>query len=285
MDYYEQLGVKRNATQDEIKQAYRKLAMKHHPDRGGDQIRFQHINEAYDALKDPDTRAKYDAYGERGAGFGNANQYRSGPGGYEFHWDSAGSPFSGMDDLFQYFGFRGNNSRAKNRPINIPLDITLEDVLEGKNISFELQLPSGRTKLITVDVPPGIQDGQQIRYEGMGDDSHRGLKIGDVIITVRIRNHPIFERHGDNILCEATVGVIDLILGGQTVVQTLSGKNLTINVPAGTQPDTVLSCKGEGLPNLRTKIRGNLLVKIKGIVPRNLSQAQKDKLERLRNGI
>jgi len=279
-DYYELLGVKRDASPKEIKSAYRKLAMQHHPDRGGDKIQFMHIREAYDCLSNPHTKQQYDYRGPKG------DQFKNGFQGFDFRWSGNGSAFDEMEDMFRGMGF-GNRNRAprQNHVTNIAFDILLEDVMTGKSVSVELQMTNGQTKLVTIDIPAGIQSGQQIRYAGMGEDNHPGFRPGDLIVTIRVRNHPGYERHGDNILCEKKINVFDLILGCKTNIKTITGKNLEINIPAGTQPDTVLSCKSEGLPNIQTKRPGDLLIRIKAEMPKNLNEDQIKTIGKIKNGI
>jgi len=276
MDYYATLGINRNASDSEIKDAYRKMAMKHHPDRGGDETSFKNVTEAYEALKNPETRKMYDQFGSVDP---RQRQYRSGDFQYDFDQD----PF-GMGDLFRQFGF-GFQNRQRNNNINIAVDISLEDVLQGKTIGIEIQLANGRTKVVTIDIPPGVEHGQSVRYQGMGDDSYRQIRPGDLIIQVRVRNHPVFKRIGDNIQFETAIDVFNLMLGSKTSIRTLDGKSLEINIPSGTQPDTVLSCKGEGLPNSRTRQRGNLYVKIKALIPKDLSPQQLEEIRKIRYGI
>src|SRR5210317_1062954 len=151
MDYYSTLGVNKNASQDEIKKAYKKMSMQHHPDRtGGDDSKFKEINEAYQTLNDPQKKQMYDQFGTADP---RQRQYNS----QNFEFNFNGSPFSGgMDDIFeQMFGGGspfGNRQRS-NRPIQVAVDVTLEDVLNGKTIGMEIALPTGRTKVVTVDVP------------------------------------------------------------------------------------------------------------------------------------
>ena len=279
MDYYSTLGINRNASQDEIKKAYKKMSMQHHPDRtGGDDAKFKEINEAYQTLNDPQKKQMYDQFGTADP---RQHQYRSG----DFEFNFNGSPFGGMDDIFESFFGGGFGQRQRgNRPIQVAVDVTLEDVLKGKTIGMEIALPTGRTKVVTVDIPVGVEHGQQIRYRGMGEQNNPNLPPGDLIVQVRIRNHQSFQRFGDNILCETKVSVWDLMLGSKTIIRTLEGKNIEINIPAGTQPDTVLSCKSEGLPNMRTKIRGNLQIRIKAEIPR-YDEQQRQQIKNLKNGI
>jgi len=282
MDYYSTLGINRNASQEEIKKAYKKMSMQHHPDRtGGDDSKFKEINEAYQTLNDPQKKQMYDQFGTADP---RQQQYRSG----DFEFNFNGSSFGGMDDIFEsFFGgspFGNNRRRQTNRPINVAVDITLEDVLSGKTIGMEIQLPTGRTKVVTVDIPPGVEHGQTIRYRGMGEQSYPDVPPGDLNVQVRVRNHRTFQRFGDNILCETKVDAWDLMIGTKTKVATLDNRSIEINVPAGTQPDTLLSCKGEGLPNINNKRRGNLQIRIKANIPRY----DKNKIEKIinfKNGI
>jgi len=267
MDYYNTLGVNRSATDDEIKRAYRKKAMEHHPDKGGDEKIFQNINEAYETLKDPQKKQMYDTYGSAGPQQ-NSFEFRAGDFG------------GGFEDIFsQMFGGGFQQRRPRgNRQMDVALDLTLEDVLRGKSIAIEVQLHSGRTKAVTVNIPAGVEHGQKIRYAGMGDDTVPNYPPGDLYIHIRVRDHHRFSRQGDNILCEVAVNVLDLILGTKTNVTTLDGRQIEINIPQGTKCDTILSCKGEGLPNVRSRQRGSLYVKIKGQVPQNLTKKQMDKI-------
>jgi DnaJ-class molecular chaperone len=283
MDYYSTLGINRNASQEEIKKAYKKMSMQHHPDRtGGDDSKFKEINEAYQNLSDPQKKQMYDQFGTADP---RQQQYRSG----DFEFNFNGSPFGGMDDIFEsFFGggspFGSNRRRQTNRPINVAVDITLEDVLSGKTIGMEIQLPTGRTKVVTVDIPAGVEHGQQIRYRGMGEQNIPNVPPGDLNVQIRVRNHPRFQRFGDNILCEAKIDAWDLMCGTKTKIHTLDNRSIEINIPSGTQPDTLLSCKGEGLPNVNSKRRGNLQIRIKAEVKRyNVEQI--NKIRNFKDGI
>jgi len=277
MNYYSTLGVSQTASQDEIKTAYRKLAMKHHPDRGGDPKKFQAIQEAYDTLSDDEKRRQYD----------NPNPFNNMGGG--------GNPFNNMnpDDIFgSFFGsgpfsFHFGNSPQPQRNTNITavVDITLADVLTGKNIDAQVSFRNGDTKLVSINIPAGVDDGSQIRYPGMGDHSIPRFPPGDLIVSVRIIPHPVWRREGLDLVCDHSVDVWEALLGSSLTVTTLDNKSFTISVPAGTQPDTVLSCRGEGLPHPRSGHRGNLLVRIKVSIPRTLREDQKLLVEKLKNGI
>lgn len=280
MDYYETLGLKRGASEADIKKAYRSMAMKHHPDRGGDEKKFKDISAAYEVLSDPQKKQMYDMGVDprnQNQGFGFQNQ-----GPFEFHFGA-----NNFEDVFNNFGFGfGQRPMRRNKSININVDLTLEDVLNGKTINAEIAVPGSRKKMINIDVPPGIDHGQQIRYERMGDDSISNLPPGDLIVNIRIIPHHRFHRDGDSLIIEKTISVWDALLGYDLPIDTIDGKRLSIVIPAGVQPDTVMSCKGEGLPNMRTRQRGNLLIRIKIEIPRKLSTEQKNIIEQLKtNGI
>lgn len=271
MDYYSTLGVSRNATPEEIKKAYRKLAMKHHPDRNnGDDTKFKEVQTAYDVLSDPQKKQMFDL----GADPNQQHQgFRQGP--FEFHFG----------DPFHDFGFGFKQQTRKNKTINVGIEITLEDVLRGKDINAEIIMPDGNKKIVNVNIPPGIEHGQSIRYQGMGDQSIRQLPPGDLMLDIIVLPHSRFVRKGSDIETEVKIDAFSAMLGGSVDVKTLDGKSLSITIPRGLQPDTILSCKDEGLPNMRTRKKGNLRVKIKIEIPKNLSPDALAKLQEIKNGI
>ncbi len=277
MDYYATLGLNRNASDAEIKKAYRSLAMKYHPDRGGDEKKFKEISQAYEFLSDPNKKQIIDMGGDPNAqpGMGGFNQNP-----FEFHFNTGN-----LNDIFGNFGFGGfgRQPMRRNRSLNINVEITLEDVLTGKDFTAEVSIP-GKNKMINIHIPQGIEHGQQIRYEGMGDDSIQNLRPGDLLVNVMIREHNLFRREGTSLLIDKEISVWDALLGTSLEIKTLDNKTLSINIPAGTQPETMLSCKGEGLPNMRTKVRGNLLIKIKLSVPKNLSSTQIEMIKQIKTG-
>jgi curved DNA-binding protein len=277
MDYYATLGLKRNASDAEIKKAYRSLAMKYHPDRGGDEKKFKEISQAYEFLSDPQKKQIIDMGGDPNAqpGMGGFNH-----GPFEFHFNS-----NNINDLFGNFGFGGfgRQPMRRNRSLNINVEISLEDVLTGKDFTAEVSIP-GKNKMINIHIPQGIEHGQQIRYDGMGDDSIPNLKPGDLLVNVMIREHRVFRREGTSLIVEKEISVWDALLGTSMDITTLDNKILSITIPPGTQPETVLSCRGEGLPNMRTKSRGNLLIKIKVSIPKNLDATQVEVIKKIRIG-
>ncbi len=280
MDYYSTLGLQRGASDDEIKKAYRKMAMKHHPDRGGDQNKFKEISTAYEALSDPDKKRIIDMGGDPNAqpGMGGFHQ---GGGPFEFHFNSGN-----FDDIFGHFGFGGMGRQPlrRNKSFNINVEIDLEDVLSGKDFTAEVSVPGSKSKVITIQIPPGIESGQQIRYEGMGDNSISGIKAGDLLVNVYVRQHRTYKREGNSLVIEKEISAWDAMVGTSLDITTLDNKLLSITVPPGTQPETVLSCRGEGLPHMRTRVRGNLLIKIRVSIPRNLTPEQVETIKTLKQG-
>lgn len=280
MDYYATLGLKRGASADDIKKAYRSMAMKYHPDRGGDEKKFKEIEEAYRFLSDPEKKRIVDMGGDPNAQPGG---FRQGNSPFEFHFGSGN-----FEDIFGQFGFGGGfggRPQQRNKSINVNVEINLEDVLTGKDINAEIGVPGKNKRVVNISIPAGIEHGQQIRYQGMGDDSIAGIRPGDLMVNIYIRPHREYRREGDTLYCEKQVSVWEALLGSKVSIKTLNGKNLDITVPPGTQPETVLSCRGEGLPNIRSKQRGNLLIKVKVTIPKNLTLEQLQLVEKLKNAV
>ena len=269
MDYYNTLGISKSASEADIKAAYRKMAMKHHPDRGGDEKKFKEVTEAYETLSDPQKKQMLDMGVDPNA---QHTSYRQGSP-FEFHFNTGN-----FEDVFSNFGFGGRPVR-KNKTLNVNIEVTLEDIFKGRVIDAEIGIPNGNKRLVNIEVPPGIENGQQIRYRGMGEHTLKDAPPGDLIVNVFVKEHPIFQRQGDMLMIKKFISPWDAMLGSDITIETIDKKTLTIGIPAGTQPDTVLSCRGEGLPNMRTKVRGNLLIKVQIEIPKNLSSEQKDAVE------
>ena len=198
MNYYNTLGIQQSASDDEIKTAYRKMAMKHHPDRGGDEQKFKQIEEAYRILSDPEKRRMVDMGVDPNLqAQGGFNQ-----GPFEFHFGS-----DNIHDIFGNFGFGFGRPQRRNKSLSVSVGINLEDVLTGKDLSAEIATPGGRKKLVNISIPPGVEDGQQIKYKGMGDHSMPDIPPGDLIVNVRIHQHPVFQREGDMLMVKKTISV------------------------------------------------------------------------------
>jgi len=262
MNYYSTLGINKNASDDEIKTAYRKMAMKHHPDRGGDEKKFKEIEEAYRTLSDPEKRRMLDMGIDPNSMSGQQGGFNQGP--FEFHFGS-----ENFHDIFSNFGF-GRQPR-RNKSLSVMVNINLEDVLTGKDINAEISTPQGTKKLINIHIPAGVESGQQIKYKGMGDQTMQDVPAGDLIVNIKVNPHPVFQRDGDMLMMKKSISVWDAILGSSFTITTIDNKQLSVNVPAGTQSETMLSCRGEGITNIRSKQRGNLLIKIQIDIPKYLS--------------
>ena len=349
-DYYEVLGVEKNASETELKKAYRKLAMKYHPDQNpGDkeaEEKFKEVNEAYEILSDPDKKARYDQFGFAGVdpNYGAGSGF--GGGGFEFDGFDLGSIFG------DFFG-GGGASQRRNGPtrgqnLSAEIEITFEEAAFGceKEITFGRIEPcstcsgSGcktgtqpetcsrcggrgtirtqqnfmgmamqsespcptcggkgklikepctvckgkgrvrRNKTLKVQVPAGIDHGQSFRLRGEGNSGANGGPAGDLLVTVAIKPHGLFERDGANVLCEMPITFTQAALGAEIEVPTLDGK-VRYTVPEGTQTGTVFRLKGKGIPYVGYKNRGDQYVTVVVETPTKLNKKQKDLLKEL----
>lgn len=255
MNHYETLGVDKTATQEDIKKAYRKLVLEHHPDRGGDNEYFSKINNAYDVLKDPAKKQEYD---------NTLNDY-------------AFNSFN-LNDLFSSFVM--NQRFQRNRDVKLSVSLELEEVFAGKEMIINYTLFSGEQTFANVKIPAGVEHGEAIRFKSMGDNSIKNVPKGDLIIFIKVNPHKIFERERSHLKIVKHVNVLDLMLGTKIELETLDKKTISVNIAKGTQPGTMLSVTGYGLPDHRTGNSGNLYIIIKGVVPNIQNEEQ---LERIRN--
>jgi curved DNA-binding protein len=282
-DYYETLGVSKNASEKELKTAFRKLAAKHHPDAGGDAEKFKEINEAYNTLKDPQKRQMYDQFGST-----DSHQAQQNPFGQR-NFNFNGNPQDFQSIFGDFFGHEfsqgfGQPRRRQNRNIRIGYTINLQDVFNGVGNTITYQLPSGRQEVIDVRIPAGVKDGDSVRVQGYGDNSIKDLPRGDLIIKVKVNQLPNWRREGDNIYTMKELDVFDLLIGTKIPLNTPDNKNITINIPAGTNSGTTLSVTGYGTPNVNTSRRGNLYVTVKGITPK-LEQNEIEEIRKIKDGI
>ena len=276
-DYYQILGVAKSATADEIKKAFHKLAHQHHPDKGGDTIKFQEIQAAYDVLSDPDKRAAYDNPQPQ---FGNGfQQYGGMPPGFE---DIINNMFgnSGFSPFGNPFGFRNAAQPQRNRTLNIQTTITLEEAFAGKELVASVTLPSGKDQILQIKIPAGIQDGMTLRLANMGDDSVPGAPKGDIHLTVNIQPHKIFHRTGDDLNCTLNLSCIDAMVGKTMQISTIDNKTLELSIKPGTQHGQIFAANGYGMPKMGdNRYQGRLLIHINIVIPDNLSEAQKQILK------
>ena len=258
-DYYATLGVAKNATQDEIKRAFRKLASQHHPDKGGDTVKFQEVQAAYDTLGDTSKRAAYDNPTPQFNGFGQ------------------GAQFGNMHDIFsQMFG--GQSPFAQQHPrrnhVRMSLWISLLDVARGGRRPVALGTQSG-TNTVEIEIPLGIEDGDNVQYQGIAPGGQ------DLVVQFRVQPHPKFRRQALNLHTDQTASIWDLILGGDAEIETIEGTKLVVQIPPKTQPGTTLRLRSQGLKN-RNGQRGDLLVRIQVEIPKNIAPEIIESIEKYR---
>ncbi|MBI2979834.1 MAG: J domain-containing protein [Chloroflexi bacterium] len=320
-DYYNILGIKRNASEQEIKQAYRRLARKHHPDvNPGDksaEARFKEINEAYEVLSDKGKRQKYDQYGDQ---WQHADQFARARGQQTPQWDFSqggaqgfrfeqGNPNDLFGDLFQ--GFRTGTAGRRVRPrqgqdIEHPIEVTLEEAYHGTNRILNLESEeacptcagSGRTqnmrcsaclgsgavsslKRLEVKIPPGVDNGSRVRVAGKGEPGYAGGKSGHLYLVMLVKPHQLFERKGNDLYVDVSVPLTVAMLGGEVPVPTLTGK-LALKIPPETQNGRAFRLAGQGMPHLGNSAHGDLLAKVQVLLPGKLSAEEKRLFEQLK---
>lgn len=297
-DYYKILGVDRNATDKDIKSAYRKLARKYHPDvNPGDKAaeeKFKDISEAYEVLGDKDKRSRYDQFGQYWEHAGQPGQGGTPPGWDTFTFDYGGfggggqTEYGGTGEFSDFFemlfgqgrrGAAGTGQRrayapAKGANVEAEMEISLEDAFYGTKKSFTL----GRKKL-EVTIPKGVKDGQKIRLAGQGEEGPAGR--GDLLVKVKVRSHKTFERKEDDIYADVPVDYLIAALGGEAQVPTLSGR-VTMKIPAGSSSGRVFRLPGQGMPKLKDSSRGNLYARLRITVPEHISDKEKEYLDEIR---
>ncbi len=298
-DYYQTLGVPRNASEKEIKRAYRRLARQHHPDRNpgnkAAEERFKAINEAHEVLTDPDKRRKYDQLGAR---WQQWQRMGRDPGDFDFSQWFAGGPrrarteYGDLDDLLGGMGgfsefFRSIFGEAGAQPTmrwrqtqhrsrrgqdyEQPVEITLEEAYHGTSRVLEV----GRDRL-EVKIPPGVKTGSKVRVAGKGGPGIGGGSPGDVYLKIGILPHKNYEQKGDDLHCEIPVDLYTALLGGEVRVPTLGGA-VQLKIPPETQSGRSFRLRERGMPNLRNPAQhGDLFAKVRVVLPQQLSEREKD---------
>lgn len=267
-DPYQTLGVDKNATADDIKSAYRKLAKQHHPDLGGDPEKFKELNEAHDILSDPDKKSQYDNMGRFNAGTQN---YRSGT---HFHFEDIFSNEDFMNIFSQAAGFPGGRRKPKNSNIRIRMTISLEALLTEQVKTLDINTGVG-SKPIEIKVPAGIHDGAVITYRGMGQTTYPDQPAGDLMVEITVSPHERFQRMNEDLHSNVTIDCFRATVGTSIEFTTIRGKRVKVNIPAGSQNGTVLRLPGEGLPSMnRSKFVGSQYLHINVSIPNNLTTEQ-----------
>lgn len=361
-DYYKVLGIDKNASEEEIKKAFRRLAHQHHPDKAhGNEDKFKEINEAYQVLSDKNKRAHYDRFGtEPGAGFGagGGNPFagwdfnQGGMGGFDFN--GGGVDFGDLGDIFEtFFGGMGGRQKRKTyrhgSDLQMSVEISLEDAFYGvvKDISVRTYVPcsackgkggepsagmvqcstcSGRGEIkeerrtffgsfsqvrvcpacqgfgelpkkicetckgsgrvigerkVSLEIVPGIADGQMVQVRGAGEAGERGTPAGELYVKIKIKPHARFVRQGDDLVVKKEVKLSELILGKKIEVPTIEGKNIEVEIAPGADLKQFIRVRGEGMPHFGRFGRGELLVDLELKMPKKLSGKDKEILDKL----
>lgn len=298
-DYYQILGVSRNASEDDIKKAYRKLARQYHPDVNPDdpqaQQRFQEVNEAHAVLSDPDKRAQYDRFGKdweryQAAGTGTGDfdwsQYAGGNPNIRFEGFGGNSGFSSFFETLFGGGFGGPQSgfnggfdpyggartaQQQGEHIETPIKISLSEAYFGTE-----RVLSKNGRQIDVKIPKGVKTGSKVRLKGEGQPSPTGGKPGHLYLVVEVEEDKRFQRTGDKLYTTFDLPLFTAILGGEAFVTTMDG-TVTLNIPPGTQSGAKFRLRGKGMPNLKNpREQGDLFATAQIIIPQNLSNAELD---------
>ena len=349
-DYYETLGVKQGASEQDMKSAFRRIAKDCHPDSNpgdkGAEQRFKELNEAYEILKDPQKRAAYDRFGHAAFDGSMGGGGRGGPGG--FGPDFSNNMANIFDDLFGEFmggrqGQRSRGGRERGADLRYNLEISLPEAYAGKKaqvrvptsvgcetcggtgakagtkpkpcgtcggmgkvratqgfFTIERTCPAcqGRGEMIddpcsgcqgagrvmkertlSVDIPPGVEDGTRIRLAGEGEAGMRGGPAGDLYIFLSVKPHEFFQRDGADIFCKVPISMTSAALGGQIEVPTVEGQATRVKVPEGSESGKQFRIKGKGMPVLRSKVSGDMYIQVEVETPKNLTRRQRELLE------
>jgi DnaJ-class molecular chaperone len=284
-DYYQTLGIPRNASPDDIKSAYRRLARRYHPDVNPDdasaEARFKEINEAHEVLSDPEKRQQYDRFGSNWRRTGSFDEaFRQSGVRMDGFGDFFGGGASGFSDFFEaMFGGRAQPQRPQRANVEETLQVSLAEVVSGGRRALTMRVPSPdgrvRQRRIDVTIPAGVRDGQRLRVAGEGAVRADGSR-GDLFLRIRVEAGSGFERNGDDLESEVSIGLSEAMLGTQVEVPTPAGRPLTMRVPPETQHGSRLRLRGQGLPQAGGAGRGDLLVRIRVLLPRNLSSREQE---------
>ena len=316
-DYYATLGVSKTASDRELKQAYRKLARKHHPDvNPGDkaaETKFKEINEAYEVLGDPEKRRKYDELGANwrmyeqaqqqgypgGSPFGGGGAWTinmgGGPGGYRTMSEEEMHEIFGDEDPFSdffktFFGgggapreagrARGRARSQRGRDLEHEVELTLEEAFHGATRRISIK-HGGHARSVDVRIPAGVKDGSRVRAAGEGESGSNGGAAGDLYLRVRIRPHPVFERDGNDLRTKVALPVTTAVLGGEANVPTMTG-SVRLKIPETTQNGQMFRLKGHGMPIVgKPDQRGDLYASAEIQLPRALTKDQRAQWEAL----
>lgn len=297
-DFYATLGVARTATADELKKAYRKLAMQYHPDKNPGnkkaEDKFKEITEAYETLSDEQKRKSYDQFGN--SDFQNYGGFGGAAGGFEGFRQggrTSGGQYQGDPEQFQdifgdvfgdFFSGKARSRRpSRGADLRYTLSITFEEAAAGceKVISFVRQKgANNETTKLSVNVPAGVKDNQKLKLSNEGDSPGGGGQPGDLYVIIQVQAHAFFQREENDVLMDVPLNFVDALLGTSIEIPTLSGKSL-LKIPPGTSSGQIFRLKSKGFPRLGSFGAGDMLVKIQLVTPARLNQEEKDLVEKL----
>ena len=273
-DYYTTLGVKRGASDKEIKQAYRRLARRYHPDvNPGDataEQKFKEISEAYTVLENAEDRKKYDLFGHQAFAAGFDPAFR---GGQAFRGSQAGNFAEGFGSIFDEFFGRGPSrppqTARRGQDIEQTIEISLPEAIRGTTTEVRVTRRDGRGESLRVKIPPGVDTNSKVRLAGKGGAGSYGASPGDLYIVTQIRPHEYFVRNRDDLVCEVPVTLAEAMLGAKIEVPTIDGST-TMTLPAGTQNGRKFRLRGKGVPHLKGHGQGDQYVTVRVVLPETL---------------
>jgi DnaJ-class molecular chaperone len=286
MTHYATLGVSETATQDEIKKAYRKLAMQHHPDKGGDTNKFQEIQAAYDSISDDNKRAHYDAERRGGMRFNINGQ------------DVNGGMPAGMEDMLRNFGFAfgqgfqgpggGDPFGAfrqprRNKDLQVDVVIPLVSTLNAQTKTISIQTTNGGRSTVEVQIPRGVRPNSSIKYPGLGDNFFESLARGDLYVRIHVENNSGFHVEGLDLVKVIDINCLHAIIGHEVIVDSIDGRQFQMTIPPGTQPGTKFRIANQGLYDMNQSVRGSLIVVANLFIPTNLTAEQLESLKDIVN--
>ncbi len=293
-DYYQILGVAKNASESDLKAAYKKMAREHHPDMVADsdkkaaEERFKEINEAYQVLSDPQKRQMYDQFGHVGTGQNSGFGQGAGTGGqwgpFTYSYSGAGAqdfdPFDIFEEFFGFRGFGGARKPKKGKNLYYELRVDFAEAISG--VEKEVRIESGTAH---INIPKGVRDGTELRFAGKGMPGPNNVPNGDLFITIRVATPREFQRVGDNLGTSIEISFVTAILGGEVEVPVVSleSKNgvgtAKLKIPGGTQSGTQFRLGGKGMPRLQGSGRGDVVVRVLVAIPKKISKGQRKLLE------
>jgi DnaJ-class molecular chaperone len=259
-DAYKTLGVARDATEEQIKKAYRSMASKHHPDKGGDTAKFQEVQSAYETLTDPNKRHVHD----------NPQQYNRGPHSndntfHEFSFNTGGNPHDIFSQFFRQGGAGGNpfqqqQQPRRNKDLRINISITLAETLTGQKKTVSVTTTKQDKFNVDVNIPQGVSNGTTIKYAQMGDNFFESLTRGDLYVIINVITDNRFEIHGVNLVANLEITSIEAMTGTEKEVEGIDSSIFLIKIPVGCQFGTKFGLQGKGLYQMNTQHRGDLIV-------------------------